>query len=45
MGKVLITEKVHPVGPQLLRAAGHQVVQVETAIWHRLRVRSSMRMP
>ena len=29
MGKVLITEKVHPVGPQLLRAAGHQVVQVE----------------
>ena len=29
MGKVLITEKVHPIGPQLLRAAGHQVVQVE----------------
>lgn len=29
MAKVLITEKVHPVGPALLAAAGHQVVQVE----------------
>lgn len=26
MGKVLVTEGVHPVGPELLRAAGHQVV-------------------
>lgn len=26
MAKVLVTESVHPVGPELLKAAGHQVV-------------------
>ena len=26
MAKILVTENVHPVGPDLLKAAGHQVV-------------------
>ncbi len=29
MAKILITEKVHPIGPELLCAAGHRVVLVE----------------
>lgn len=29
MGKILITETVHPVGPALLEAAGHQVVYAD----------------
>ena len=26
MGKILVTENIHEVGPELLRAAGHTVV-------------------
>ena len=26
MAKILVTETVHPIGPEMLRAAGHQVV-------------------
>ena len=29
MAKVLITEQLHPAGPELLRAQGHQVVFFE----------------
>ena len=29
MAKILITESVHPIGPELLTAAGHTVVYAD----------------